>query len=72
MVVLLVINASYLWFAFAVLSGATPATGWGVFALFLISQLMFIGRILLKLYRYSCVTCLMEQRDGNIIKTELH
>ncbi len=61
MLMLLVLNALYIWFVFSVLSGATPVTRWGVFMFFVISQLMFMVRIMLKLYRYSCVTCLMEQ-----------
>jgi len=60
MLILLVINALYLWLVISFLSGMTPATGWGVFIFFLLSQIMFMGRIMLKLFRYSCVTCLME------------
>jgi hypothetical protein len=61
MLILLAVNALYMWLVFSVLSGATPVTGWGVFMFFLISQLMFMVRIMLKIYRYSCVTCLLEQ-----------
>ena len=35
MLILLVINALYIWLVISVLSGMTPATGWGVFTFFL-------------------------------------
>lgn len=61
MMILLLLNAVYLWLVFSVIPGITPATGTGVFLLFLLSQAMFIIRLALKSYRYSCITCLMEQ-----------
>jgi len=40
-----------------------PDSGWGVFLLFMISQLFFIMRLLIKTWRYGAVTNLMELID---------
>ena len=40
-----------------------PVTGWGVFLLFLVSQALFIIKILIKTWRYASVTNLMELND---------
>lgn len=64
---MLIINAAQLLFAFLVLFlvGAwKPVSGWGVFLLFLVSQFLFIVKILIKAWRYAGVTNLMELNDS--------
>lgn len=61
MMVLLILNALYLWIVLSVIPGMAPSTGMGVFLLFILSQAMFIIRLVIKSYRYACITCLMEQ-----------
>lgn len=61
MMILLLLNALYLWLAFSVISGMSSSTSSGVFLLFILSQAMFILRLILKTYRYSSVTALLEQ-----------
>ena len=61
--IVLIIQLLYGWLVFSILSGLKPATGGGVILLFLLSQFMFLIRIMLKVFRYGCVTSLMEQND---------
>lgn len=61
MMILLILNAIYLWLAFSVIPGMSASTGMGVFLLFILSQAMFIFRLSLKAYRYSSITALLEQ-----------
>lgn len=63
MVIILLVNALFLWLVLAILPGITPQSGPGIFLLFLLSQGLFIIKIMLKLLRYSSVTCLMEYND---------
>lgn len=61
--IILVVNSLFLWLTSRVLTSFVPQTGWGVFLFFLISQALFILKFFLRVYRYSCVTALLEQRE---------
>ncbi len=61
MIILLVFQCLFGWAVMKVLVRFKPDTGTGVFLLFLLSQLFFLLRILLKTWRYGAVTSLMEQ-----------
>jgi hypothetical protein len=43
-----------------------PVTGWGVFLLLIISQLLLFARLLLKTWRYASVTSMMEETTKTI------
>lgn len=45
-----------------------PVSGWGVFLMFIVSQLMFILRILIKVWRYGSITNLMEMNDTAVLQ----
>jgi hypothetical protein len=66
MLILLVIQVSYGWLVLNILPGMKPVSGGGVFFLFLISQSMFIIKILLKMWRYGSVTSLMEMTNKEV------
>lgn len=67
MFIIIILNGLYMWLVVSVVPGLRPATGAGVFLVFLSTQLMFMIRLWLKFYRYSCVTALMEQKTKNVI-----
>jgi hypothetical protein len=60
MLVLLAVQMLYGWLVLIILSGIKPQTGAGILLLFLLSQILFIVKILLKTWRYGSVTRLME------------
>jgi hypothetical protein len=60
MLLILFIQVLFGWFVLKLIPSITPASGTGVFLFFLLSQLMFIIRVLLKTWRYGSVTALME------------
>ena len=60
MIILLVVQLSFGWLVLKILPGMRPATGGGVFLLFLLSQILFFLKIMLKIWRYGSVTSLME------------
>jgi len=59
MIILLVVQLSFGWLVLKILPGIRPATGAGVFLLFLLSQILFFLKIMLKIWRYGSVTVLM-------------
>jgi hypothetical protein len=61
MIIILIVQIFYGWLVLTILSGMKPATGGGVFLLFVLSQFLFFNKILLKAWRYGSVTSLMEQ-----------
>lgn len=71
MVVILLVNALFLWLVVAILPGITPQSGTGIFLLFLLSQGMFIIKLMLKLLRYSAVTCMMESNSFSQISHQI-
>ena len=60
MLILLIIQVLYGWLVISIINDMKPATGGGVFLLFILSQLLFFIKILLKGWRYGSVTRLME------------
>jgi len=60
MVILLIVQFLYGWFVLSIVPGMKPVTGGGVVLLFILSQLLFFIKILLKGWRYGSVTKLME------------
>ena len=60
MLILMIIQILYGWLVLNTIAGIKPVTGGGVFLLFILSQLLFIIKILLKGWRYGSVTRLME------------
>lgn len=67
MMVLLIVSQMILGiFILLFLPAWKPVTGGGVFLLLIISQLLLLARILLKTWRYACVTSLMEESTNKI------
>jgi small-conductance mechanosensitive channel len=60
MLVIMLVQVAYVALVMSRLLAAKPVTGGGVFLLFLGSQLLFVIRILLRAWRYGCVTSVME------------
>ncbi len=65
MVLILVVQALFGWLVISVLPVYSPVSVSGVYLLFLMSQFFFFVKILLKVWRYGCVTSLMEQKKNN-------
>jgi hypothetical protein len=65
MTILLLLQVLPIYFVIKIIAGYTPATGGGIFLLFIVSQLLMVLKIILKVLRYGSITSLMEQ---NIIK----
>lgn len=63
MLIILLIQVLYLITVFFLISGWNPLTGLQVFLLFLISQFLVFGKILLKTWRFGSVTSLMEENS---------
>jgi hypothetical protein len=67
MMVLLIVSQMILGiFILLFLPAWKPVTGGGVFLLLIISQLLLLARLLLKTWRYACVTSLMEESINKI------
>jgi formate-dependent nitrite reductase membrane component NrfD len=60
MLILFVFQGLYGWLVLSILPGMKPVNEGGIIILFLISQLFFFFKILLKTWRYGSVTMLME------------
>jgi Kef-type K+ transport system membrane component KefB len=60
MLILLVVQGLYGWLVLSILPGMKPVKEGGIIILFLISQLLFFIKILLKTWRYGSVTKFME------------
>jgi hypothetical protein len=60
MLFLLIIQTLFMWLVLTILPGIKPTTFGGIILLFLLSQFLFIIRILLKTWRYGSVTRMME------------
>lgn len=60
MLLLIVVQVLYGWLVLKIIPALKPVSGAGVFLLFLVSQFLFIFKLLLKVWRYGSVTSLME------------
>lgn len=60
MLLVLVVQVLCGWLVLYILPGMKPVSSVGVFLFFLLSQLLFIIKVLLKVWRYGSVTSLME------------
>lgn len=60
MLFMMLVQTGFSVFIMSKLLASKPLTGGGVFLLFIVSQLLFIIRIMLKAWRYGCVTSVME------------
>ncbi|MDO9580046.1 MAG: hypothetical protein Q7J06_05700 [Bacteroidales bacterium] len=67
MIILLIVQLLFFWLVLGILPGMKPVTGVGVFLLFLLSQFLFLIKILLKVWRYGSVTSLMEQNNEKTV-----
>jgi hypothetical protein len=63
MVLMLVVQILFILIVFVIVTGWIPDTGGGVVLLFVVSQLLFITKIFLKIWRYGSVTALMEKNS---------
>lgn len=63
MLLILLIQVLYLITVFFLITGWNPLSGLQVFLLFLISQILVFGKILLKTWRFGSVTSLMEENS---------
>jgi len=60
MVIIMIIVLIFSWLTSTIIGIWKPESGGGVFLLFVVSQLLFFVKILLKTWRYGSVTALME------------
>jgi hypothetical protein len=60
---LMLIQMFFTWEAFKIVGNFKPVTGGGIFLLFLLSQLLFIIKLLLRVCRYGSVTAMFEQNQ---------
>jgi len=60
MLIIVTIHALYGWLILSILPGFKPVTGSGIILLFIISQLFFFIKVLLRTWRYGSVTRMME------------
>jgi hypothetical protein len=66
MFIICLIQTLFVLFVLKVIGNWRPASGIGVFALFLLSQLLFCIRLFLKVWRYGSVTSLKELNDPEL------
>jgi hypothetical protein len=60
MFILILVQLLYGLLVVGVLSGLTPVTGVGIILLFILSQIFFIVKVLLKTWRYGSMTIMIE------------
>ena len=65
-IILLIVQLLYWWLVMKILPGMKPSTGEEIILFFILSQVMFMIKILLKVYRYGCITSIMELTDSKI------
>ncbi len=64
MIILLVIQLLYGWLVLSIIPGIEPDSEGGIILLFLLSQLLFIIKIFLKVWRYGSVTGMMDEYNN--------
>jgi len=67
MLVILSVQILFICLVFTIIPGWRPVSAGGIIILFLLSQILFLIRILLKVWRYGSVTALMEQNAETAI-----
>lgn len=70
MLILVVIIMLFAWLSMRLIGLWIPATGAGALLLFIVSQVLFFGKLLLKAWRYGSVTALMEMHSVRPAKKE--
>ena len=70
MVIIMIIVLIFSWLASTIIGGWKPGSGGGVFLLFIVSQLLFFMKILLKTWRYGSVTTLKEMNKPQPVIAE--
>jgi hypothetical protein len=66
MLFILLVQGLFIYLVYCTVPGWRPVSTGGTIVLFLVSQLLFLMRIVLKVWRYGCITALMEQNmDGH-------
>lgn len=60
MLIIWIIQTAFVFFVIRIIGRAKPSTGLAVFSFFLLSQVLFILRLFIKVWRYGSVTALME------------
>jgi hypothetical protein len=63
MLIIIIIQMLYIVAVFLIITGWHPLSGGQVFLLFLVSQILVFGKILLKTWRFGSVTALMEDNS---------
>lgn len=63
MIILLTIQLLYIWLTMRFITRMSASTQGGIILLFIVSQVLFFGRLLLKTIRFASVTSLMEMND---------
>ncbi len=59
--IITIITGLFWWLVLKIVPAWRPSTGGGILILFLVSQFLFFVKIMLKTWRYACVTSLLEQ-----------
>jgi hypothetical protein len=67
----MMIQVLFGWFVLKFLTGISPQTGIGIFLLFLLSQFLFIIRILLRVWRYGSVTYMYEKHPEKVTGSQV-
>jgi len=66
MLIIMVLIVLFGWMAAKIIGIWKPGTGGGVFLLFVVSQILFFIKVLLKAWRYGSVTSLMETNKSEV------
>jgi hypothetical protein len=64
MLILFIVQGLFAWLSLILISRWMPDTGSGVFALFIVSQILVLLKYVLKIWRYGSVTALMEMKNA--------
>jgi len=70
MLLLMIVIILFTWVTLRLISLWNPDTGTGALLLFIVSQILFFCKLLLKAWRYGSVTALMEMHPAKPVKEE--